>query len=201
MQCYSDKLGTTYRLKLNGAGSEYSLMLAEENLILTENLHTIDGYTVPVRQDKTMLEIGDIVSFAQDGSGNICSLLLMWDAKANIDQEFNDNGDTAPRFGVPGTTEQSSWNQNGWRAVPGNLVRKYDNAVEIVVDKTETMETQQQRLQRARWGGDNVTYMIDYSGKEPKFTKGVPINELVAGDRIVFTADGGRTYMIVAYRR
>ncbi|MGN1059691.1 MAG: hypothetical protein ACI4QW_04595, partial [Clostridia bacterium] len=122
VQCYSDKLGSsTYRLTLKG-NSEYTLMTADENLVKCENFFTIDGVSVPVRADKKQLEVGDIISYATDGAGYVNSILLLWDAQANLDKEFNDDGDTAPRFGALGTVAQTSWNQTGWRAVPGNLV-------------------------------------------------------------------------------
>ncbi|MGN1059711.1 MAG: hypothetical protein ACI4QW_04695, partial [Clostridia bacterium] len=85
--------------------------------------------------------------------------------------------------------------------VPGNLVRKYDNVIEVVVDKTDTMQTQIERLQRVKWGGDNTTYLVDFSGRAVTITRNIAAGELVPGDRIVILSESGRSYTLVAYRR
>lgn len=187
----------TWRMKLQGASGEQVLFTKNESVAQRDNILE----KAKIRSDKTRIEIGDVVRVAKDASGYIQTISLLWDAKANIDKEFNDNGDTSPRFGALTIEEQQSWNQGGWTAVPGSIVRKSDNVLEITIDKTETAQTELQRLERVKWGGNNAAYIIDYSERKPVVTKNLDAAELVSGDRILILTMSGQSYILVVYRR
>lgn len=193
---YDKKLGATWRIVVSGMSSDVSYLVKDESVLLSAN---VIGNNI--RKDKTRIEVGDLVKCLTDEAGNVKKISLLWDAKAGINDEYNDNGDTAPRFGALTIDAQTSWNQGGWSVVAGNIERKSENVLEFTVDKTSTLQTFMQRLQRVMWGKGNRVLLIDYSDKKVKVTLNASASELVKGDRIVISTYSGQTYNVVAYRR
>lgn len=199
VECYSEKLGQgTIRLSLAGTGAETTLMTSDKNVILKENLWEAGE----LRADKVQLEVGDVIRYTTDEAGFIKKISIVYDAKAGINDEYNDNGDTAPRFGVlMSASKQDTWSTSGFTGNVGNLVRKRENVIEVSIDKTDTIIGKTERLQRFVWGASNTAIMVDYSGKKPKVTRGYPANELEIGDRILSIGRAGQYYYSFAYRR
>ena len=199
-ECYSEQLSQgTYRLTLMSAGANQTLMTNDKTVILKENLWEAGE----IRTDKLQLEVGDVIRYVTDESGFIKRISILYDAKAGINDQYNDNGDTMPRFGVlmSASKQTNTWSTNGFTGSVGNLVRKRDKVIEVSIDKTDTITGATERLQRFTWGVSNTAIMVDYSGKKPEVTRGYSANELEVGDRILSIGRAGQYYYTFAYRR
>lgn len=205
---YDEKLGVTWRLTIEDMGSSSKTLIAkEESVVLRENIcikdEDGDGSASPlsIRSDKQRIEVGDIIHYVTDGAGNISAIGLIWDAKSGIENVYDDNGDTAPRFGEMLIAPQRYWDIGGWTIVPGNIIRKVEDVFEISVDKTSSLIDLEDRLQRIKWGKKNKAILIDYSQRQTEVTLNGTADELIVGDRIVVVSYTGQSYIIVAYRR
>lgn len=199
VECYSEKLGdSTYRLTLAGASGDDALLTLDSTVIQRDKLWEASA----LRADKTQLEVGDVIRYTADDAGFIRKISVIYDAKAGIEKDYNDNGDTAARFGtITSAYTQTSWSTTDFTANVGNLVRKRGNVIELSIDKTPTIQTETERLQRFTWGKSNTAIMVDYSGPRPKVTRDYPANDLVVGDRILSIGRAGQYYYSFAFRR
>lgn len=194
---YSEKLGgTVWRINISTMGGEKTYITKDEEVVLISN---VEGDNI--RSDKERVEIGDGVRFATDELGNVSKISLMWDAKAGINNDYNDGGDTSARFGALAIPSQTSWDQGGWSVVAGIVEKKSGNVLEYSIDKTETLQELKDRIQRIEWGQNNNAHIIDYSTKKPAVKMNASANELVKGDRIVIFTYAGQSYVLTAYRR
>lgn len=204
---YDENLGDTCRVTIEDMGSSKTLVTKDESVVLRENLITKDedgdetASPLSIRADKEKIEVGDVIHYSTDGAGNISAIGLIWDAKAGIDNVYDDSGDTAHRFGEMLIKSQAYWDIGGWTIVPGNIVRKQDDVLEISVDKTSSLIDLADRLQRVKWGRKNKSILIDYSQRRPEAILNSPADELINGDRIIIVSYAGQSYIVVAYRR
>ncbi len=209
VQCYTEKLGATYRLVLEGSSGKKTLYTKDETVILKENFAP-ENFVDPenpsdslVSASKAKVEVGDIVYYSTDASGNMDSILMWWDSRENIKDTSDERYGGCPL--APLSTEawmdtDSKWKKTG--PAGGLIERKNNGIVELSLDETDVL-TNDNVIQRIGWGaGGMKTFVIDFSGRATEIQRDVSIDELVPGDRIVLTSRGaGQCYVAVVYRR
>ena len=193
---YDEKVGETWRITARTIGGEVTVLTANNDVVMGNKLHGTN-----IRPDKTMIEVGDIVRWITNDSGEASAISLLWDAKKGINDSYNDNGDTSARFGMLTFPAETKWDPSGDSMTAGIITKKSGNIVEYVVDKTETLTDEAQRLQRMEWNVHNTGSVIDFSKPKTEIRHGVNASELAVGDRLVLISYSGQVYNVLVYRR
>ncbi len=195
-QVFDDKLGVTNRISVMTMSGIQTFLTAEQDVILGQKLHGEN-----IRVTKTVLEVGDVIRWLKNESGNVSAIELMWDSQKGIRDSYNDNGDTAARFGMQIFPVETKWDPSGDSMTVGNITKKSGNIVEYVIDKTDTTTSVAERRQRIEWNIHNTGSVFDFSGQKVKISHSVSANELVVGDRLVLISYSGQVYNVFVYRR
>ena len=193
---YDEKLGITNRISVMSFTGEQTLLTTGPDVILGQNLHGEN-----IRDTKAILEVGDVIRWTTNEAGNVSAIELLWDSQKGINDTYNDNGDTSARFGMQIMPLETKWDPSGDSMTAGIITKKSGNVVEYVIDKTDSVTSVAERLQRIEWGVHNTGSVFDYSGRKVKISHGVSANELVAGDRLVLISYSGQVYNVLVYRR
>ncbi len=195
-QVYDEKLGITNRITVRTIGGDQTFLTTEPDVISGSKLQGEN-----IRDTKTTLEVGDIIRWTKNESGNVSAINLMWDSQKGINDSYNDNGDTSARFGMMTFPVETKWDPSGDSMTAGIITKKSGNIVEYVIDKTDTVTSVAERRQRIEWGVHNTGSVFDFSGRKVSVTHGVNANELVVGDRLVLVSYSGQVYNVFVYRR
>lgn len=199
--CVNDKIGDTYRITFESAGRK-TTGYTKDTTVIQKNKFAQDTDQALIASSKKMLEVGDIAFFSTDASGNITSILLMWDGRSGIENLSNPRFGNATHKDDPSTTWMDT--NNKWRktgVVGGIVERKSGSVLEVSLDAIDTF-TGRNAIQRITWGADMTTFLVEYNGKKTTITKEISPNEIVPGDRIAITTRGsGQCYVAVIYRR
>lgn len=192
--CYDDRRGDTYRVTLEGTDTR-TLYLKDASVLKKENWAPETDLT-KIPEEKTRIEVGDIVYYSTDASEDIDQFLVWWNSRDGLSDS------DVSRFGnVTLTTPPETYYKIG---PAGGLIERKDGSIlEVSLDdlSDEKNTPLADRIQRVNWGKNMSTIMVQYTGKKAEITRDVSATELIPGDRIVFCGRYGKVYVSVIYRR